>query len=99
MLTKEQALAELEAVDPKFISEVQKQMFNLVTSAYKDIVDDIYSNVPDCAARSSAIRRILTAKFECIHAIAHYGPKKELSDVKISQAKVSTKAQVSSASR
>ena len=42
-----------------------------ITNAFKDLATDIIDLVPEAADRTSALRKLLNAKFECVQAITH----------------------------
>lgn len=44
---------------------------NIINRAFLDLALEVESTVPASADRTSAIRRILNAKFECVQALTH----------------------------
>lgn len=73
MRTKEDALKALRAVDAKTITEVQKQAMLKFQISVEDFTHDLFENVPECADRTAAFRKLLECKMTCIQAITHTG--------------------------
>ena len=53
------------------LTEVQKTKIMKIENAFKDVATDIVDLVPCSADRSSALRKLLDAKFTCVQAITH----------------------------
>lgn len=53
------------------LSPAQKQRMLRVEVMLKEVAEEIIELVPDCPDRTSAIRKVLEAKFNCVQAITH----------------------------
>lgn len=93
MRTKDEALRALRPIPPKELSEVQKQAMLKMQVAVEEFAHEIFSNVPECADRTAAVRKLVECKMTCIQAITHTGfekpETKESTDVKENDKKAS----------
>jgi hypothetical protein len=53
------------------LDTVQKNCILKIQNNFKDLATDVIDLVPDSPDRTSALRKILEAKFNCIQAITH----------------------------
>lgn len=72
MRTNQEALFALRPVGDK-LSEIQKQALLRFQVALEDFTHAFYDNVPDCADRSAAARKLLELKMTAVQAITHTG--------------------------
>ena len=73
MRTKEDALVALRPVDGKALTEVQKQAMLRFQVGVEEFAHALFENVPECADRTAAVRKLLELKFTCVQAITHTG--------------------------
>lgn len=52
-------------------SQVDKQALLIIENAFKDVATDIEKHVPCTPDRTSALRKLLEAKWSCAQAITH----------------------------
>lgn len=69
MRTKEEAVKAIQPA-PKLSPSQQQRMLN-IQKRFEDITEEIFENVPDCADRTSGMRKLLDAKMTLVHAITH----------------------------
>lgn len=73
MRTKEDALKYMRSIEPKFLTEVQKQAMLRLQIGVEEFLHAIFDNVPDSAERTVAVRKLLECKMNCNQAITHTG--------------------------
>jgi hypothetical protein len=73
MRTPEDVTRAFTPVPGKELSEQQTQGIMLVQNAFLELASTIMIDVPECADRTAALRKLLEAKFTCVQAITHTG--------------------------
>lgn len=72
MRTREEVKRAFQPIEGK-PSLVQSQAIMKITAAYQDLADQVMVDVPECADRTAAVRKLLESKFTAIQAITHTG--------------------------
>lgn len=73
MKTREEVVHAFTPVNPKEISPVQQQAILIMQTEHVDLATTIFKDVPECADRTVALRKLLECKMYCIQAITHTG--------------------------
>lgn len=90
MKTKDELLVQLRPTDAKKFSAVQNQALMKWQIAVEDFCHELFENVPECADRTVAARKLLELKFYGVQAITHVGFEKK-KEVKKSEEKAGEK--------
>lgn len=57
------------------LTEVKRACIEKVQRALADVAHEVLEYVPKSSHRSTALRKILEAKFDCVQAITHVNPE------------------------
>lgn len=72
MQTSEEVKRAFHPIPAKEMTEVMKQCVQQAEFRFVELVEELLQLVPACADRTAAFRKIMEAKFTCIHAITHH---------------------------
>ena len=73
--TLEDIRHEFYPVPSSEMTEVRRACIEKIQRALADAAHEILEFVPDSSHRSTALRKILEAKFDCVQAITHTKPE------------------------